>query len=58
MEQLLKGFLEHPLGDLDAAVDVVVAVHQHFGLDDRHDVFVLAQRGVARERVRVGLDAV
>ena len=40
-----------------AAVDVVVAVHQHFRLDDRHDVFLLAERGIARERVRVGHDA-
>ena len=34
----------------------VIAVHQHFGLDDRHDVRFLAQRGVARERMRVGVD--
>ena len=44
------------VGDVVAAVDVVVAVHQHFGLDDRHDLRGLAERGVARERVRVGVD--
>ena len=44
-------------GDLIAAVDVVIAVHQHFGLDDRHDAFVLAQRGIAGERMRIGADA-
>src|SRR6202035_2756718 len=47
----------HPGGDLGAAVDVVAAVHQHFGLDDRHDARVLAQRRVTRERVRIGADA-
>ena len=42
----------------NAALDRVVAVHQHLGLDDRHDARFLAQRGVARERVRVHVDAV
>ena len=56
--ELLEGLLEHPLGDLAAAVDVVVAVHQHFRLDDRHDLRRLAERGIARERMRVGVDAV
>ena len=56
-EQRLEGFLEHPAGDLDAAVDIVAAVHQHFRLDDRHDAFALAQRGVAGERMRIGADA-
>ena len=36
---------------------VCVAVHQHLGLDDRHQPLLLAERGVARERVRVRLDA-
>ena len=36
----------------------MVAVHQDFGLDDRDDVFLLAQRGVTRESVRVHVDAV
>ena len=44
--------------DLVATLDRVVAVHQHFGLDDRDDAFVLAQRGVTRERVRVHVEAV
>ena len=34
------------------------AVHQHLGLDDRHDVGFLAQRRVTRERVGVDVDAV
>ena len=43
---------------LVAALDRVVGVHQHLGLDDRDDPGLLAQRGVARERVRVRADAV
>ena len=35
----------------------VVAVHQHFGLDDRHDAVFLAKRRVARQRMRIRLDA-
>src|SRR5882724_11412024 len=35
-----------------AAVDVVIAVHQHFRLDDGHDLRLLAQRRIARQRVR------
>ena len=34
----------------------MVAVHQHFGLHDRDDLRRLAQRRVARERMRVGQD--
>ena len=45
-------------GDLEAALDRVVAVHQHLGLDDRHEPGLLAERRVARERVRVRPDAV
>ena len=46
------------VGDLEAAVDVVVAVHQHLGFDDRHDLRRLAERGIARQRMRIGVDAV
>ena len=42
--------------DFLATLDAVIAVHQHFRLDDRHDVRFLAQRRVARERMRVGVD--
>src|SRR5256714_952932 len=56
--ELLERGLNRPFGDRVAAVDVVVAVHQHFRLDDRHDPLVLAERRIARERMRVGHDAV
>ena len=57
VEKLLEGLLQHPGRHLDTAVDRVVAVHQHFGLDDRYDVFVLAERRIARQRMRIGHDA-
>ena len=34
----------------------MIAVHQHFRLDDRNDLRGLAQRGVARQRMRVDVD--
>ena len=40
---------------VEASLDVVIAVHQHFWLDDRHDLRLLTQRGVARQRVHIGL---
>ncbi len=55
--ELLVEHLQGELGDLGAAVDVVIAVHDHFRLDDRHDAFVLAERGIAGERMRIGIDA-
>ena len=58
LEPLLEGLLEHALGHFVAAVDVVVAVHQHFGLDDRHDLRGLAQRGVTRQRMGIDVIAV
>ena len=36
----------------------MVGVHQHLGLDDRDDPGLLAERGVARERLGVDPDAV
>jgi hypothetical protein len=51
----LEGLLEDPFGDAVAAVDVVqIAVHQHFGLDDRDDPSGLAERRIATERLGVG----
>ena len=53
--------MERPLqrarGDLVAALDRVVGVHEHLGLDDRDDAGLLAERGVAGERMRVRADA-
>ena len=49
---------EHAGGDEAAALDRVRPVLQHLGLDDRDDSGLLAERGVAGERVRVRPDAV
>ena len=44
--------------DVERALDRVVAVHQHLGLDDRDEAGLLRQRAVAGERVRVRPQAV
>ena len=44
--------------DVVRALDRVRAVHQHLRLDDRHDAGLLAERCIARERMRVRPDAV
>ena len=56
--ELVEDLVQRPLGRPVARLDVVVGVHQHLGLDDRHDPLLLAERRVASERVRVRLDAV
>ena len=54
--QFLERLVQHALGHIMAAVDVVIAVHQHFRLHDRHDLRRLAQRRIARQRMRVDAD--
>ena len=44
--------------DLGVAIDIVVAVHQYFGLHDRYQTFCLANGSVACQHFGVGLDAV
>ena len=55
--KLLEYGLERPFRDNVAAIDVVAAVHQHLGLHDRHDAFLLAERCITREHVGVRHDA-
>jgi len=55
--ELVEDDVQRRLGDFVAALERVVAVHQHFGLDDRHQSRLLAERRVARQCVRVGFDA-
>ena len=43
--------------DLGAALQAMRAVHQHLGLDDRHQTGLLRQRRVAGQGVGVGVDA-
>ncbi len=54
--QFLERLVEDALGHLNAAVDVVIAVHQHFRLDDRHDLRGLAQCRITGQRMRVDAD--
>ena len=54
--ELVEHAIEHLIGHLLAALDRMAAVHQHFRLDDRHDVVLLAQRCVARQRLRICTD--
>ena len=44
------------LGHVVAHFDIVIAVHQDFGLDHRHDARFLAQRRIACERMAIGFD--
>ena len=53
-----KTLSQHGIGDFLAALQRVVAVHQHLGLHDRHDAGLLAQRRVARQRFCIGIDRV
>ena len=55
--QLVERHDQRAAGHVEAAVEVVRTVHQYLGLDDRDDVRFLAQRRVARQGVRVGLEA-
>src|SRR3546814_21158188 len=55
--QLVVDAAQRLLGDLFADIDVVIAVHQHFRLDDRNEAGFLRHRRVARQRVGVGGDA-
>ena len=41
-----------------AALDVVIAVHEHLRLDDRDDLRRLAERRIACKRMGVRVDAV
>ena len=52
-ENSSQDFLRH----LAAPLQSMIAVHEHFRLDDGNQSGFLAQRGVAGQRVRVGLDA-
>ncbi len=54
--QLLEHGRQRVARHFFATLDAVIAIHQHFRLDDRHNARFLAQRRVARERVSVGVD--
>ena len=47
---------QRALGCGEAGLDRVAAVHQDLGLDDRHQILLDGDGGVARQRVGVGVD--
>ncbi len=51
--QIAIGDVEHGFGCFEAGVDIVGAIHEDFGFDDRDDLGFLADCGVSRERVGV-----
>ena len=56
-DELVERPLQRARRHVVAALDRVVGVHEHLGLDDRHDPRLLAEPGVACESVCVGADA-
>ena len=56
--QLVEDADEHGLGDDPAALDIVPAVHQHFWFDDRDQPLFLGNGRVARQSMRIRVDAV
>ena len=55
--ELLEDEVQGARRHLVAALDAVVRVHEHLGLDDRDDPGLLRERGVACERVGVHMEA-
>jgi hypothetical protein len=55
--ELIEDGVQNFLCDLAASRQGMRAVHEHFRLDDGNQPRFLTQRGVARECVRIGLDA-
>ncbi len=54
--ELLKDNLEGARGDLKAAVNVVVAIHQDLGLNNGHNAALLAQGRVAGQQEGIHAD--
>ena len=51
-----REFVQDGLGHFGASIDTVATIAQDLGFNDRNEVLILADRGVARERFGVGLD--
>ena len=54
--QLVEYFGQHGICHFLATLERVRTVHEHLRLHDRHDILLLAQRRIARQRVGVGFD--
>src|SRR6266566_9094445 len=55
--QSIEDTSQRLLGHFETAFDRVRAIHEHFRLDDRHQIPFLAKRRVTRQRLRVRIDA-
>ena len=51
LSQCTEHRVKHCAGNLFAALDRMFSVHQHFRLDDRHQMLFLAERGVSPKGV-------
>jgi len=54
---LLEYHLQTQHRHIAASLEGVIAVHQYFRFDHGYETCLLAQRGIARKRVRIGFDA-
>ena len=57
LRQRIENASQGLLGDFEIPLDCVVAVHEHFRFDDRHQITFLTKCRVTRQRLRVGVDA-
>ena len=55
--KLIENSSQDFLCDLAAPLQGMPAIHEHFRFNDRNQSALLTQRGIASQRVRVGLDA-
>ena len=53
LEEGMENSVENHAGDLLAALDRVRPVHEYFRLDDRHELLLLTEGSVPRERVGI-----
>ena len=54
---MIENRVQDLLCNFAAALQAMLAIHEHFRLDDGNQSGFLAQRGIASQRLSVGLDA-
>jgi len=55
---MIEHALQDGVRDFLAALDGMIPIHQHLGLDDRDDARFLAKRRIARQAFGIGIDRV
>jgi hypothetical protein len=53
LEEGIENSVENHSGDLLAAIDRVQPVHEYFRLDDRHELLLLTEGSIPRQRMRI-----